>query len=244
MDCEKYLIVNADDFGQSPGINRGIIEAHERGIVTSTSLMTRWGAAADAAMYAREHPKLSVGLHLDFGEWVYREGNWLPLYTVVPVNDAEAVEQEICSQLDAFYRLLGKYPTHINSHQHVHMREPVRSLALQCCERLGIPLRNLCSDLHYFTKFYGQTTEGLPLPTHISLDCLIEILSRLLPSGWTVLTCHPGYVDDVPTMYRLEREEELTVLCHPRIRSLIDALSIKLCTFDDWQCFRSSLDEA
>ena len=41
----RHLIVNADDFGQSAGINRGIIEAHEHGIVTSTSLMVRWPAA-------------------------------------------------------------------------------------------------------------------------------------------------------------------------------------------------------
>jgi predicted glycoside hydrolase/deacetylase ChbG (UPF0249 family) len=45
----KYLIVNADDFGQSAGINRGIIAAHEQGMVTSASLMVRWPAAHEAA---------------------------------------------------------------------------------------------------------------------------------------------------------------------------------------------------
>ncbi|PYS69828.1 MAG: hypothetical protein DMF73_14065 [Acidobacteria bacterium] len=60
MIAQRYLIVNADDFGQSPGINRGVIEAHENGIVTSASLMVRWPAAAEAAQYARGHPDLSV----------------------------------------------------------------------------------------------------------------------------------------------------------------------------------------
>ena len=83
----KHLIVNADDFGQSSGINRGIIEAHEHGIVTSTSLMSRWPGAVEAAQYARTHPELSVGLHIDLGEWEYREGNWLAVYTVVPLDD-------------------------------------------------------------------------------------------------------------------------------------------------------------
>jgi len=41
----RFLIVNADDFGQSPGINRGIIKAHADGIVTSVSLMVRWPAS-------------------------------------------------------------------------------------------------------------------------------------------------------------------------------------------------------
>ena len=44
---KKYPIVNVDDFGQSPGINRGIIEAHEHGIVTSASLMMRWSPKTD-----------------------------------------------------------------------------------------------------------------------------------------------------------------------------------------------------
>ncbi|MGA2658858.1 MAG: ChbG/HpnK family deacetylase, partial [Verrucomicrobiota bacterium] len=55
----RGLIVNADDFGLDPGVNRGIIKSHEYGIVTSASLMVRWPAAAEAAAYAREHPELS-----------------------------------------------------------------------------------------------------------------------------------------------------------------------------------------
>ena len=245
MSGEKYLIVNADDFGQSPGINQGIIEAHEHGIVTSASLMTRWLAAGEAATYAREHPELSVGLHLDLGEWVYRGGNWVPLYTVICADDPLAVEREISCQLEMFHHLLGKHPAHINSHQHIHMREPVRSVALQVCRNLGIPLRNLCTELNYFTKFYGQTAEGLPLPTHISLEWMIEILTTRLPTGWTVLTCHPGYVDDLKTtMYRLERREELKVLCNPRVQAVIDALGIKLCSFNDWSSGEISLNRA
>ena len=52
---ERLLIVNADDFGLSPGVNAGVIEAHERGIVTSASLMVRWPRREQAAAYALEH---------------------------------------------------------------------------------------------------------------------------------------------------------------------------------------------
>jgi predicted glycoside hydrolase/deacetylase ChbG (UPF0249 family) len=235
---KKNLIVNADDFGQGPGINRGIIEAHEHGIVTSASFMTRWPAAVEAARYARRHRELSVGLHLDFGEWVFRGENWESLYSVVNLDDAAAVEREVQRQFDSFFEFIGSAPSHVNSHQHIHMREPVRSVVLRMCQNLGIPLRNLDPGLHYFTKFYGQTAEGLPYPDYISLKWLTEILSHLIPDGWTVLTCHPGYVDDITTMYRLERLDELKVLCDPRIRALIDELGIKLCSFGDWSALR------
>ena len=234
---EKYLIVNADDFGQSPGVNRGIMQAHEHGIVTSASLMTRWLAAGEAALYAKEHTSLSVGLHLDLGEWVYRAESWVPLYTVVPLDDKPAVEREVYQQLDMFRHLTGTDPSHINSHQHIHMREPVRSIALQVCQSLGVPLRNLCPEVHYFAKFYGQTTEGLPLPTQISLERLIEDLSTLT-DGLTVLICHPGDVDDLNTVYRKERAQELGVLCDPRLQDVIKALGIKLCSFNNWKHFK------
>ena len=60
----KSLIVNGDDFGASHGINLGVVEAHERGILTSASMMVDPPASAEAARSARDHPDLGVGLHV------------------------------------------------------------------------------------------------------------------------------------------------------------------------------------
>ena len=61
----KFLIVNADDFGASAGVNRGIVECHTRGVVTSTSLMVAGRAVDEAVALSRAHPDLAVGLHFD-----------------------------------------------------------------------------------------------------------------------------------------------------------------------------------
>ena len=118
----RYLIVNADDFGLSDGVNRGIIEAHEHGVVTGTSLMVRWPAAADAAVYCRQHPRLSSGLHIDLGEWMFREGEWRALYEVVPLEDPVSIEREVNRQVKIFREMVGRNPSHLDSHQHVHLR--------------------------------------------------------------------------------------------------------------------------
>src|SRR5688500_7993841 len=60
----RRLIVNADDFGRSSSINRAVIQAHQRGILTTASLMVNGPAAEEAAALAHEHPCLGVGLHL------------------------------------------------------------------------------------------------------------------------------------------------------------------------------------
>src|SRR5438876_12055746 len=101
MTDARYLIVNADDFGRSPGVNRGIISAYEHGIVTSASLMARWPAAAEAAQYARMRPNMSVGLHLDLGEWVYGNSDCTLLYHVVAVDDLCKVRHEVASHVPA-----------------------------------------------------------------------------------------------------------------------------------------------
>jgi YdjC-like protein len=86
-------------------------------------LMVNWPSAAAAAQYARRTPALSVGLHLDLGEWVFRNGEWTSLYQVVRSDDPSAIEQEIVRQLERFQRLMGCEPTHIDSHQHVHRHD-------------------------------------------------------------------------------------------------------------------------
>src|SRR5262249_1938403 len=122
----RYLIVNADDFGQSPGVNRGVIAAYEQGIVTSASLMVRWPAAATAAAYQRQHPHLSLGLHLDLGESAYRQESWVRLYEVVRADAPTAVAREAAHQLAVFRDLVGRNPSHLDSHQHVHRGGPSR----------------------------------------------------------------------------------------------------------------------
>src|SRR5437016_2425212 len=111
---EKLVIVNADDFGYSAGVNQGILQAHEKGIVTSTSVMVRWPDADETRSLLREHPGLSVGLHLDLGEWVFRDGRWVLQYTVLPESGLESrplVEQEVWRQLDLFRKLADRNPT-------------------------------------------------------------------------------------------------------------------------------------
>jgi predicted glycoside hydrolase/deacetylase ChbG (UPF0249 family) len=207
-----------------------VIEAHGGGIVTSASLMVRWPAAADAAAYARGHQDLSIGLHVDLGEWFYREEAWLPAYEVVPTDDTAAVAEEAVRQIAAFRRLLGRDPTHLDAHQHVHLQEPVRSVLIELASELAVPLRHHDPRIRYNGDFYGQSGEGEPLPGAISVDALIDILAAL-PSGATELACHPGLDDELQSTYRSERVQELEVLCDPRVRATLLAEEIELCSF-------------
>ena len=233
MAEKRFLIVNADDFGQSEGVNRGVIEAHERGIVTSASLMTRWAASAEAAAYARRHPALSLGLHVDLGEWAYRDDTWQPLYEVVQLDDEAAVRDELGRQIAAFRRLVDQEPTHIDSHQHVHLKEPVRTALIELAASLDVPLRHFNPNISYCGEFYGQSAEGFPIRGTITVDALEKILT-IRPPGITELGCHPGYGSDLTTMYREERAQEVAVLCDARIRAMIAATGIELRSFADF----------
>lgn len=230
--ADRRLIVNADDFGRCRLINAGLIEAHERGIVTSASLMCRWPGAAEAVRYASGRPALALGLHLDLGEWVYREGDWTPAYEVVDFEDPHAVESEIRGQLAAFRELVGGDPTHLDSHQHVHRFEPVAALARQLAEEIGVPLRSYDPRIRYCGDFYGRTREGRPLHEAITVQALIGLL-RALPEGVTELACHPGEGSLSDGEYARERQLEVRALTDFRVRATLDRENIGLCSFAD-----------
>lgn len=228
MSEERFLVVNADDLGLSAAVNDGIFAAHAEGIVTSTSLMVRQGAAAEAAERAAEFPGLAVGLHIDLGEWNYEAGEWMQGYSHCDGDDPEAVEAECRAQLERFRVLLGRDPTHLDSHQHVHESEPAKSVAETLAAELGVPLRNRA--IPYQGGFYGQSGKGEPFPEGITPEALMQLI-RNLPPGWTEIGCHPA-AGPVPTSsYDAERQVELATLRDPQVKNLLNVMQINLCSF-------------
>jgi chitin disaccharide deacetylase len=230
---DRALIVNADDFGLSPGVNAGVKRTHEQGILTSASLMVRRPAAAEAAAYARAMPELSLGLHFDLGEWVRADGGWRAVYEVVPLDgDMDVVKAEIEGQLARFRALTDRDPTHLDSHQHVHNWEPVLEIFRDLATELGVPLRHHVGGVRYCGDLYGHDENGRPIPEAISYDAFTEIIRALAP-GVTELACHPGIGADTGSTYDREREDEVAVLCDPRVTATLEREGVQLRSFAD-----------
>lgn len=229
----RRLIVNADDFGLSAGVNRGIAQAHEHGILTSASMMVRACHAQEAAAYAHAHPELSVGLHVDLSEWHYAGELWVAAYEVVPTDDEVAVGAEVAAQVERFCALMGREPTHLDAHKHAHREEPARSVVLEHGERLGVPVRSFTPSLRYEGGFYGKGERGEPWPEGITPEALCALL-HALPSGASELGCHPAIDDESGSSYGVERTVETATLCDPRVRDVLREEDIALRSYLNW----------
>jgi len=214
----KYLIVNADDFGASCGINHGVIEARRYGILTSASLLVKAAGSGEAAELSRLVPDLSLGLHADLTNELKAGGQ------------SRQVRKALDEQFIRFEELIGQRPTHLDSHHNVH-RDP-RALPhfLALAEEHGLPLREH-SPVRYFSKFYGQWAGETHLE-QISAESLAGMLGAEIAEGITELSCHPGHVDpNYSTGYAIEREAELRTLCDPVIREVLTRHAIQLVNY-------------
>jgi len=213
----RTLIVNADDFGVSHGVNLGIVEAHRRGVVTSTSLMVDPPASEEAARLSFEHPELGVGLHV-----------------VIPALNGASAQPEIERQLQRFTELTGRLPTHIDTHHNVHHDERLLPAFVEVAERHGLPLRGHCGVRH-IGRFYGQW-DGTTHLAGVSLDAFAHIVDTEVGEGFNELCCHPGYADEeLVSSYASERRTELDTLCHPAAAAALSARGIRLATFREVQ---------
>src|SRR5262245_22095799 len=194
--------------------------------------MVRQPAAADAANYGRRHPEFSVGLHVDLGEWVYRDEKWVSSYELVPPGDRAAAAAEVARQLERFRQLTGRDPTHLDSHQHVHRTEPVSSVLCEPAQALDVPLRHVGTSVCYCGSFYGQTAKTVPLPDAISVEGLCATFASL-PPGTTELACHPGAGADFVSDYAAERAIEVKTLCDLRVKAALREMGIDLMSFHD-----------
>lgn len=220
----KYCIVNGDDFGASYGINQGILEAHQKGILTSTSLMVNMPGAEEAARLSHEVPLISIGLHVTLTN---EDGN--PL---IDFDSPEKCRAEMDRQWLRFIDLLGRPPTHLDAHHNIYRDERLNPLFVEMSERKNVFLREH-SQIRYFSDFYGQW-DGETHLEQISVENLCKMLRTEITEGFTELSCHPGYVDkDYLTSYSIERETELQTICSPYVRQTLTELGIELISYQE-----------
>ena len=166
---KRRLIINGDDFGFSSGVNQAIIEAHDRGILTSTSLMVTGEAFEEAVMLAKARPQLAVGLHLvlacgrsllpssQIPHLVDAQGNFSDqpekagLYYQFSAAAQREIPLEMRAQLEKFCQT-GLPLSHVDGHVHVHLQPVVlRHLANLADEFkirfVRLPLENLSASL-------------------------------------------------------------------------------------------------
>lgn len=243
------LIVNADDFGYSKGINLGIIEAHREGIVSSTTLMTNMPGAEHAFELAKENQQLGVGIHLvlDCGFPVHEHvpslvdenGRLLKMAQLLERATEEDIEKELTSQIEKFLSF-GVKPTHMDSHHHIHSLEKVFPIVRKLAEKYQLPIRKVtrnsitASDyeglktVDYFNdEFYGE---------ELDVAGLKEILLQAKNYATVEVMAHPGYVDyEILTgsSYHTPRVKELALLTDPEIKNYLKEHQITLATYQD-----------
>jgi predicted glycoside hydrolase/deacetylase ChbG (UPF0249 family) len=214
----RELVVNADDLGLSPGVNEGIVEAHAKGIVTSTSLMVNRSAAEHAAALLGAHPALSVGLHFEEDQ-------------VYDLDDPTQVAELFRAQLERFRELTGTDPTHIDSHHHVHREEERLALFRTLAEPLGVPVRH-DGRVAYIGGFWAQWVVGLTNLGYIRRPFLVHLIANEALGRVSELACHPAKViGDFRSSYCDERAVELATLTEPGLREEIEALGVRLVSY-------------
>ncbi len=218
LERVKLLVVNADDLGYDPEIDRGILEAHAHGLVSSATAMveTPFSTAALAAAPAT----LGLGLHAVLDPGLARA----------------AAEDALSAQLDRFRTLRGADPTHLDSHKHAHAAAAVLEAFAAVAVARALPVRAMDDGVRAALRARGVVTTDhflgdAALRPAWSEATLAGALVRL-DEGTTELMAHPGYPPrHARTSFGAERVLELEALCAAPVRAALARSGAVLCDF-------------
>jgi chitin disaccharide deacetylase len=242
----RRLIVNADDFGVSPGVCEGILAAHRHGIVTSTTVLVTSKIDAEQIARARDSG-LGLGLHVNLtlgrpltrcASLVDEDGRFVrDARRMAAGANAREVDGEIAAQVARFVDLFKRAPTHLDTHHHVGLLSPVRESVLALAHRLGAPVRSQDAGARARARGAGVRTtdhffgESGPGAYWTSARALAHL--RALPPGVSEFMAHPGRFDDALaySRYARQREIELIGLGTSTARAAAAALGIQLTHF-------------
>ncbi len=234
----KRLIVNADDFGFTPDVNLGILEAHRTGILTATTLMANGDAFDDAVRLAHAAETLDVGCHLVLigGRSLLPPRAALPRSVPELLRALAARRLRVYDELAAQVRKIlgaGLRPTHLDTHKHTHLAPPVLDAVARIAEEFEIrwvrrPLPVPGRLFHRVLTRHGCLTtdyfKGFRLTGRFGAAELVRLI-RELPEGLTEFMCHPGYCGQAlrgaPTRLKESRERELQALQAPETRQAL-----------------------
>jgi hypothetical protein len=242
----RRLIVNADDFGLTPGVSAGIVSAHRHGIVTSTTVLTtaaidgeQLAALRDSGLGVGIHVNLTLGRPLSGGRsLVDGDGRFVrDARHAAARADVRDVEREVNAQIEKFASLMRRAPTHLDSHHHIGLLAPVSAVLLEAARRLGVAVRSQnasarararTAGLRTSDHFFGESGPG----AYWSLARTLAQL-RALPSGASEFMAHPGWCDDALSYsrYGRQRETEMIGLGTAAARAAAAGLGITLCHF-------------
>lgn len=206
----RRLIVNADDFGYSYSINKGIIEAHINGIVTSTSVMVD-AIAAEEAKSLTQFPNLSIGLHFELKE----------------VNNVGA---ELERQVARFVSIVGIKPDHIDTHKKHTTTDGIKEILKEYAKKHNVPVRDF-GYAKFIDSFFGFHSNG-----DVSIGRLKQAIDEATDE-YNEIMCHVGYSDDYlreHSSYNDPREQELKSVCDPVVREYVQQSGLELC---NWRTF-------
>jgi predicted glycoside hydrolase/deacetylase ChbG (UPF0249 family) len=244
------LIVNADDFGYTPGVTAGIVRAHREGIVTATTLMANAPDTESAGRAARAARDLDIGVHLvvTYGApltpperipTLVAAGRFPRVADLLRAGKPDANEAlvEFRAQYRRVRDLIGREPSHVDTHHWVHDLPALEDALLALAKETGAAART--HDGRQRARFRDT---GVRTPDRfirefqhsgaIHLEALLDLLERVAEEGGVVeLMCHPAEPDPAllqGSSYARERGVELETLTDPRIRTALDRLGIEL----------------
>jgi predicted glycoside hydrolase/deacetylase ChbG (UPF0249 family) len=203
----RHLIVNADDFGYSFDINKGIIEAYSKGIVTSASVMVD-AIAAHEAKDLMQFPDLSIGLHFE-------------------VKEIVDVQTEFDRQIEKFVSIVGREPDHLDSHKKHTTTGGIKEVLKAYSAKHNIPVRDF-GNAKFIDIFFGFHSNG-----DVSVDQLKRAID-LATDEYNEIMCHVGYSDDYlreHSSYNDPREQELKAICDPAIKQYVAEKGLELCNW-------------
>jgi chitin disaccharide deacetylase len=255
----KSLVVNADDFGFTRDVNRGIVEAHTRGILTATTLMATGRAFDDAVQLAKENPTLDIGCHLVLvGDAPFPPTVTKLILALKGMDVREELTRQVRKIVDA-----GISPTHLDTHKHTHLLPPVLDAVARISEEFKIPwvrrpfdfpitpnevplakkavsasfglvrrrfMRVLSSRGCRFTDHFA----GFQITGNYDAGALVKLIGAL-PEGSTEFMCHPGLCGEElrasRTRLKESRERELRALIDPLVRQALTECGVRLTNY-------------